>query len=167
MENPVFHSAIRFYNPPSTMAANDYNVPTPGESQTITCLHCGKPQAIGKKAMSITCKFCHKSLKLEDMSYKQYESRRSIETLGIVTVEKKGNVVVVDKILCGGLVVRGKIKGKIESRGPVLVGPEGEIKGDVNAPALAVGAGAILEGNYKIGELHPEPEPAPEEPKNN
>ncbi len=144
------------------MAANDYNVPTPGESQTVTCLYCGKSQAIGRKAMSITCKFCNKSLKIEDVTYKQYESRRSIETLGMVTVEKKGNVVVVDRILCGGLVVRGKIKGKVESRGPVLVGPEAEIKGDVKAPTLAVGAGAILDGNYKIGELSPPSETAHE-----
>jgi len=145
------------------MASNDYNVPTPGESQTITCLYCGKPQAIGRKAMSITCKFCNKSLKIEDVTYKQYESRRSIETLGVVTIEKKGNIVVVDRILCGGLVVRGKIKGKIESRGPVLVGPEAEITGDVKAPTLAVGAGAILNGQYQIGDVNPAT-PAPANP---
>ena len=147
------------------MAANEYNVPTPGESQTITCLFCGKPQQIGKKAMSVTCKFCHKSLKLEDVTYKQYESRRSIETLGLVTVEKKGNVVITDRVLCGGLIVRGKIKGKVESRGPVLVGPEAEIKGDVKAPVLAVGAGAILEGQYQIGQLNPPAAEPPAEPK--
>jgi hypothetical protein len=33
----------------------------------------------------------------------------------------------------------------------VLVGPEAEIRGDVSAPSLAVGAGAILEGKYNIG----------------
>jgi len=145
------------------MAANDYNVPKPGESQTITCLYCGKPQAIGKKAMSVTCKFCHKSLKLEDVAIKQYDARRSIETLGVVTVEKKGNVIA-ERILCNGLVVRGKVKGAVTSRGPVLVGPEAEIKGDVKAPTLAVGAGAILEGNYKIGELNPPADPPPAEP---
>jgi cytoskeletal protein CcmA (bactofilin family) len=81
---------------------------------------------------------------------KGYEARRSIETLGIVTVEKKGNVVT-DRILCGGLVVRGKVKGNISSRGPVLVSPEAEIRGDITAPTLAVGAGAVLEGRYNIG----------------
>ncbi len=135
------------------MAASEYNVPTPGESQTIVCLYCGKPQAIGKRAMSITCKFCNKSLKLEDLVFKQYEARRAIETCGVVTIEKKGNVIA-DRVLCGGLVVRGKVKGKVDSRGPVLVGPEAEIKGDVKAPVLAVGAGAILEGQYQIGELN-------------
>jgi cytoskeletal protein CcmA (bactofilin family) len=67
----------------------------------------------------------------------------------MVTVEKKGNVIT-DRINCGGLIVRGKVKGAITSRGPVLVGPEAEIKGDITAPTLAVGAGAILEGQYNI-----------------
>src|SRR5947209_3351333 len=126
--------------------AENYAVPTPNDRQTITCLYCGKPQDIGRKAMSVTCKFCHKSLKLDDIPLNKYEARRSIETLGIITIEKKGNVVISDRVLCGGLIVRGKIKGNITSRGPVLVGPEAEIKGDVTAPTMAVGAGAILDG---------------------
>ncbi len=132
------------------MPSPGYNVPAPDDRLSITCLYCGKAIEIGRKAMSVTCKFCHKPLKLEDVQFKQYEARRSIETCGIVTVEKKGNVVS-DRILCGGAIVRGKVKGHITSRGPVLVGPEAEIKGDVTAPTLAVGAGAILEGKYKIG----------------
>jgi cytoskeletal protein CcmA (bactofilin family) len=106
---------------------------------------------IGRKALSVTCKFCHKPLTLEDKQFRQYEARRHIDTCGIVTVEKKANVVA-DRILCGGAIVRGKVKAHITSRGPVLVGPEAEIKGDVTAPTLAVGAGAILEGQYKIGQ---------------
>ena len=132
------------------MPPADYKVPSPDDRSTIVCLYCNKPQEVGRKAMSVTCKFCHKSLKLEDIRYDKYEARRSIDTCGIVTVDKKGTVVA-DKINCGGLVVRGKIKGTIISRGPVLVGPEAEIKGDVSAPTLAVGAGAILEGKYVIG----------------
>src|SRR5450432_2958392 len=130
--------------------AENYAVPTPNDRQTITCLYCGKPQDIGRKAVSVTCKFCNKSLKLEDLAFKAYEARRAIETCGVVTVEKKGNVVS-DRIICGGLIVRGKLRGNITSRGPVLVGPEAEIRGDVTAPTLAVGAGAILEGSYNIG----------------
>ena len=132
------------------MPAAEYNVPSPDDRSTVICLHCNKPQEVGRRALSITCKFCNKSLKLEDQRFKQYEARRVIETCGIVTIEKKGNVVA-DKINCGGLIVRGKVKGQVISRGPVLVGPEAEIKGDVTAPALAVGAGAILEGRYDIG----------------
>ena len=133
------------------MPPKPYSVPPADDRQTIVCLHCGKPQEVGRKAMSITCKFCNKSLKLEDIPFNKYEARRTIETLGTVTVDKKGNVVVTDKINCSGLVVRGKIKGDVRCRGTVLVGPEAEIKGNVTAQAIAVGAGAILEGKYEIG----------------
>lgn len=131
------------------MALGDINIPTPDDRHTIVCLYCNKPQEVGRKAQSLTCKFCNKSLRLQDIPFKAYEARRSIETCGIVTVEKKGNVVT-DKILCGGLVVRGKVKGNITARGPVLVSPDAEIRGDITAPALAVGAGAVLEGKYDI-----------------
>jgi hypothetical protein len=134
----------------SSMPPLDYNVPSPDDRSTIVCLYCNRPQEVGRKAMSVTCKFCNKSLRLEDLRFKEYQARRVIETCGIVTIEKKGNVVA-DKINCGGLIARGKVKGIIHSRGPVLVGPEAEIRGDVTAPTLAVGAGAILEGNYDIG----------------
>src|SRR5580658_8009214 len=131
------------------MASSDYNVPTPEDRQTIVCLYCHKSQEIGRKALSVTCRYCSKSLKLEDLRFKDYQARRVIETCGIVTVERKANVVA-DRVNCGGLIVRGRLKGAVTSRGPVLVGPEAEITGNVTAPALAVGAGAILEGKYAI-----------------
>src|SRR5438874_6595480 len=127
------------------------------DRHTITCLYCGKPQEVARRAMSITCKFCHKPLKLEDIPIKQYEARRTIATCGVVTVEKKGTAVA--DIKCGGLIVRGKVKGTVESHGPVLIGPDAEVKGDVTAPALAVGAGAVLEGQYEIGAKSAQPQP--------
>jgi len=121
-----------------------------GDRSTIHCIYCGKPQEVSGRAQSITCKFCYKPLKLKDEAISRYEARRAVETVGIVTVEKKGNVIA-DRIICGGLIVRGKVKAQVKSRGPVLVGPEAEIKGDVTAPSIAVGAGAVLEGQYAIG----------------
>jgi hypothetical protein len=125
---------------------------------TITCLYCAKPQEVARRAMSITCKFCHKPLKLEDIAIKQYEARRQIATCGVVTVEKKGSAIT-DSIKCGGLIVRGKVKGTVESLGPVLVGPDAEVKGDVSAPTIAIGAGAVLDGHYEIGTKTTEPAP--------
>ena len=142
------------------MALGDTNVPSPDDRQVIVCLHCNKPQEVGRKAMSATCKHCYKTLQLKDQVFSRYEARRVIETVGIVTVEKKGNVVA-DKIQCGGLIVRGKVKSAVVSKGPVLVGPEAEIKGNVTAPSLAVGAGAVLEGRYSIG-AKKNAEPAPD-----
>ena len=117
---------------------------------TIVCLYCDKPQEVSRKAMSLTCKHCYKRLTLHDEVIQKYEAKRAIETIGIVTVEKRGNVIA-DRVVCGGLIVRGKIKGAVVSKGPVLVGPEAELKGNVTAPTLAVGAGAVLEGQYAIG----------------
>jgi hypothetical protein len=135
------------------MAAGNRNPtsPSPADDRiSIVCYHCDKPQEVSRKAQSLTCKFCYKALKLGDESIQQYAARRAIETIGIVTIEKKGNVVA-DRIVCGGLIVRGKVKGQVVSKGPVLVGPEAEVKGNVTAPSLAVGAGAVLEGKYAIG----------------
>jgi len=128
----------------------DFNAPLSEDRQAITCLYCGRIQEVGRRAMSVTCKYCHKSLKLEDVSFKNYEARRAVETCGVVTVEKKGNLIT-DRVTCGGMIVRGKVKGAITSRGPVLVGPEADIKGNITAPTIAVGAGAVLEGYYDIG----------------
>lgn len=132
------------------MPSENYNVPQPDDRTTIYCLYCDKPQEVGRRAMSVTCKFCNKLLKLEDLRFQAYQARRVIDTCGVVTIEKKGQVVA-DSINCGGLIVRGKVKGDIKSRGPVLVGPEAEVRGNVTAPSLAVGAGAVLEGRYEIG----------------
>jgi hypothetical protein len=116
----------------------------------LVCLHCGQSQEIARKALTVVCKYCHKSLRMDDLPIKDYHARRSVETCGVVTVEKKGHVVS-ERVLCGGMVVRGRVKANITSRGPILVGPDAEIKGDIVAPSLAVGAGAILEGKYRIG----------------
>ena len=126
------------------------NRPQVEDRVTVVCLHCEKPQEVGRKAMTVTCQHCYKRLDLKDLVFPRYEARRVIETLGVVTVEKKGNVVA-DKIHCGGLIVRGKVKGDVVSRGPVLVGPEADLIGDVTAPTMAVGAGAVLEGHYHVG----------------
>lgn len=131
------------------MASSAFNSPD-DRTTVLTCLYCGKQLEIARRAMSVTCKYCHKPLRLEDVQISKYEARRAVETCGVVTVEKKGQAVM-DKILCGGAIVRGKVKGNITSRGPVLVGPDAEIKGNVTAPTLAVGPGAVLEGRYEIG----------------
>lgn len=100
--------------------------------------------------MTITCRHCNKPLKLDAIEITHYEARRQIASCGVVTIEKRGSVVT-ERILCGRLVVHGHVTGNIESQGPVLIGRDGHLKGDVTAPSLAVGAGAVLEGRYEIG----------------
>ena len=138
--------------------------PTPSmpheDRRTITCLFGHRPQEVARLAMSITCRHCHKPLKLDALTITHYEARRQIATCGVLTVEKRGSVVA-DSILCGRLVVQGTLKGNIQSQGPVLFGRDAQVKGDVTAPSLAVGAGAVLEGQYEIGPQAAPPLPAP------
>ena len=131
------------------MASPEYKVPTPDDRVAIICLHCDRQQEVSRKAMSVTCKFCSKRLRLEDLKIKQYEARRVIETCGVVTVEKKGNVVT-DRIDCGSLLVKGKVKGEVNSRGSVVLETDAEIKGDITAAALVIGPGALIEGKLEI-----------------
>ena len=60
----------------------EYNVPPPDDRSTIVCLYCNRSQEVGRKAMSVTCKFCNKSLRLEDLRFKEYQARRVIDTCG-------------------------------------------------------------------------------------
>lgn len=131
---------------------------------TIVCLHCDRPQEVARKAQSVTCKHCYKRLELQDLVISRYEARRAIETTGIVTIEKRGQVIA-DRVHCGGLIVRGKLKGHVNSRGPVLVGPEADLIGDVTAPTMAIGAGAVLDGEYQVGKPPPQPPQEPIDPE--
>ncbi|QOV90515.1 polymer-forming cytoskeletal protein [Humisphaera borealis] len=134
------------------------------ETVTIACLHCGKLQEVPRKAQTVTCKHCYKRLELQDVVIPKYEARRAIETLGIVTIEKKGQVIA-DRIHCGGLIVRGKVKAEITSRGPILVGPEADVIGNVTAPTMAIGAGAVLNGHYEVGRVRATTPPEPTSPE--
>lgn len=140
------------------MVANPLKFSGPQDRQTIVCVHCNQTMEIGVRALSAPCRHCGKPLLFEDMLITSHELKKKvIETYGSIVVEKKGTCNA-DRIHCGSMVVRGKVNGHVTSRGPVHVGPAGQIKGDVTAPALAVDAGAILEGNYRIGQTDAAPE---------
>ena len=109
--------------------AESLPLPSPGDKQTIVCLYCGKPQEIGRRALTITCKHCNKSLKLEDLAFKAYEARRAIETCGTVTVEKKGHVV----------------SDRIEMK------PTARYEGDLTTAKLVVEEGAQFRGHVTVG----------------
>src|SRR5450432_3451137 len=84
------------------------------DRQQIHCLYCNQPQQVSLRALTINCRHCHKLLKLEPLTINAYQARRTIETCATITVDKKGNIFS-DTILCGALVVRGKIRSDIIS----------------------------------------------------
>ncbi len=118
---------------------------------TIVCLYCGKPQQVGRKAMSLPCRHCHKSLRVEDVLLNRYEARRLIETCGTITIERNGNVFA-DQLTCGSLLIRGQLKGNVLSRGPVVLDASAQVRGDISAPTLTIAEGARLQGKCTIGQ---------------
>ena len=125
------------------------------ETITISCYHCATIQPVGRKAMTVTCRQCHKPLQVSDVQVKRYDARREVKTVGTVVVEKNGQIVA-DQVVCGGLVARGQIKAKTTTtvRGTALVGPKADLSGNVEAFTLSVAEGAQLAGYYCVGKDH-------------
>ena len=84
------------------MAAVDYSAGKPDEGRVILCTYCDQPQAVGRKAKTITCRHCYKRLDLEDANIKHYDARRALETCGTILVDKSGTVVAA-KVHCAAL----------------------------------------------------------------
>lgn len=125
---------------------------TSADQQQIVCYHCGTTQAVSRRAMTLTCRKCSKALQIGDLKIKGYEAKRRVETTGDVLVERKGNIVA-EALVCTDLVIRGQVKAKngIRVRGMVMIGAEATVIGDLEAPRVAIGAGATLQGKYCIG----------------
>jgi hypothetical protein len=132
-------------------AAEVYKAAAPGDDRiAIVCFYCGKEQHVGRRAMSLPCRFCHKSLRVENISLNRYEARKLIETCGSITIENSGNVLA-DQLTCGSLVVRGQLKGNVISRGPVVLDASACVRGDISAPSLTIIEGARIDGRCRIG----------------
>ena len=127
---------------------------TPENAVVHRCYECGGDNEVSRRALTVPCKHCGKRLRLEDVTVTTYESRRDVATAGVVVVEKKGELIA-DTVRCNGLIARGKLKAKkaITSGGPVLVGPDAAVVGDVTAPTLACGPGATFNGHHQIGDV--------------
>lgn len=119
--------------------------------KTVACTHCGGESEVGHKALSVFCPHCRKRLIIQDFKIKTYHSASEFSTCGSLVVERKGHVVA--PIIVGDLVVKGKVQGRVTSRGPVLIGKTGWLKGDLQAPRLCVEPGGVIIGFVRIGAL--------------
>lgn len=125
--------------------------------KTVACTHCGGQSEVGRKAMSVFCPHCRKRLIIQDFRIKTYHSASEFSTCGSVVVERKGHIVA--PVIAGDLTVKGKVQGRVTSRGPVLIGKTGWLKGDLQAPRLRVELGGVIIGYVRIGPFDPPPPP--------
>ena len=114
------------------------------ETRDVPCVHCGGPNTVSRRAMSIFCQHCRKRLILEDYVIKSYQGLRSYSTCGDIVIERTGRIMA-NTHACN-LTVRGKLEGDVHALGCVEVVAEGELSGHVSAGSLKVVDGAMLTG---------------------
>ncbi|MCO6438024.1 MAG: polymer-forming cytoskeletal protein [Phycisphaerae bacterium] len=117
--------------------------------RTVHCTHCDRPSEVAVRAMSVFCPHCQKRLILEDYTIKGYYGVREFATCGDIVVERSGRVSA--KIKTGTLVVRGQVQGDVRARQMVRVEKNGQLKGEIHAPALHIENGGSFNGFVRIG----------------
>ena len=59
----------------------------------IRCYLCGHRFEVSTRTMSVPCPSCHKALKVEDITVKNYLPVNDLQTCGRITITKTGRVV--------------------------------------------------------------------------
>jgi cytoskeletal protein CcmA (bactofilin family) len=119
------------------------------ETRPIVCPHCRKSQAVGRSAMTVPCRFCHKNMVIEDVLITGYTAKRVIETCGKLVIEQKGDVTV-NHVFCAELILAGKLKGNVICIGPVTIANTGHLRGDIAAASVDIAPGAKVQGACQI-----------------
>jgi DNA-directed RNA polymerase subunit RPC12/RpoP len=116
----------------------------------VCCYHCGHDLEISGRAMSISCPECNLPVLLEDIKVKGYMGVHVLETCGRLWIPKRKHVVVQGHVVAhAGIQVDGKLWcEKAISRGPVVLGPKANWRGDLRAPSLEVRLGATIDEGY-------------------
>ena len=117
----------------------------------VRCYLCGNVSEVSPKALSTTCPFCHKAIKIEDVVVKNYLPVNDVQTCGTITVTKKGRIAA-RRIQAGdGVVCEGAMEGKLETAGPVQLGSNASWKGtELFSSSLSIEEGATLVGYVAV-----------------
>jgi len=109
--------------------------------------------------MSVPCPHCHKALKVEDITVKNYLPVNDLQTCGRITITKTGRVVA--KIIRSGdgIECEGALEAVIETDGEMLLGAKASWKGaSLRSKSLNIADGAKLLGVVKVPWIRPEVE---------
>ena len=117
----------------------------------VRCYHCHHLFEVGSKASSTACPACSQRLVVEDVVISRLTPVQRVQTCGRVVVRRKGSVIADLVQAQGGLEVLGSLDARVESEGPVIIGPAARWKGDCRAPSLTVEDGARIEsGSFAV-----------------
>ena len=123
----------------------------PTARRQVRCYFCGHILDVSGKTLSTTCPGCHKAIKVEDVVIKTYLPVNDVQTCGMITVTKRGRIAARRVQSGDGVVCEGSIEGKVETPGPVQLGPKSSWKGPaLTSKTLAVDDGAKLVGHVTV-----------------
>ena len=105
-------------------------------SSVIECFDCHRKQEVSGAATSTICPSCSAHIDLSD--YKIATSfSRSIRTTGEVHVTTKGDLSS-SSVRCCRAVIEGKLRGNLESAGPIIINTSGKIPGKISASEIVI-----------------------------
>jgi DNA-directed RNA polymerase subunit RPC12/RpoP len=130
-------------------------------TREVVCTHCERRIEIPATAMSVSCRYCHRRVIIEDLEIKTYHAVLRVATAGRVEVQKKGTLVA--DVRVNELEVEGNVKGNVVALDRVAVGKKASIEGNVSCRSLSVEPGAKLQGHFRVDPSFVPPPKAPAE----
>src|SRR5437016_5000162 len=112
-------------------------------SNVIECFDCHRKQEVSGAATSTICPSCSAHIDLSD--YKITTSfSRSIRTTGEVHVTTKGDLSS-SSVRCRRAVIEGRLRGNLDSAGPIIVNTSGKLPGQISAGEMVIEKRAEVE----------------------
>jgi cytoskeletal protein CcmA (bactofilin family) len=105
-------------------------------TRVIECFDCHRKQEVSGAATSTICPSCSAHIDLSD--YKIATSfSRSIRTIGEVHVTAKGDLSS-SSVRCRRAVIEGRLRGNLDSAGPIIMYASGKIPGKLSASEMVI-----------------------------
>ena len=105
-------------------------------TSVIECFDCHRKQEVSGAATSTICPSCSAHIDLSD--YKIATSfSRSIRTTGEVHVTTKGDLSS-SSVRCRRAVIEGRLRGNLDSAGPIIINTSGKIPGKISAAEMII-----------------------------
>src|SRR5436190_9702372 len=105
-------------------------------TNVIECFDCQRKQEVSGAATSTICPSCSAHIDLSD--YKITTSfSRSIRTKGEVHVTAKGDLSS-SSVRCRRAVIEGRLRGNLDSAGPIIIDTSGKIPGRLSASEMTI-----------------------------
>jgi hypothetical protein len=120
--------------------------------RTVQCYFCHRHFDVPAKAMSLSCPWCYRRVRLDDIVVKGECFAKALQTCGRIVVQPKGHVVA--SLIEGrmGVEVFGSVDGPTRSGIRMFIASGGRVRGNISAPGIYIEPGGTVAGGLmRIG----------------